>query len=154
MLGIYELKGDTLKLCFDTNRNTRPKEFKTTPKSGFLLAVYQRAKQPQTEGPDLSGVYDCEGMQFDGKKYKAKVEIERLGDAYSVTWAHGLGRAHLGIGIRKGNLLSVCFAARTQEGVMTGIAVYEIDKDAKLHGDWTELGGVGIVQTETLTPQK
>src|ERR1043166_5180599 len=44
MLGIYELKDDTIKVCFDPEGKTRPTEFKTTPDSGRFLAVVKREK--------------------------------------------------------------------------------------------------------------
>jgi uncharacterized protein (TIGR03067 family) len=40
-LGIYELEGDTLKVCFDTE-GERPKEFAIEAKSGKTLFVLQR----------------------------------------------------------------------------------------------------------------
>jgi uncharacterized protein (TIGR03067 family) len=44
--GIYELEGDTLKLCFARPRQTRPTEFTTKQGTGVLLAVYKRKKAP------------------------------------------------------------------------------------------------------------
>jgi uncharacterized protein (TIGR03067 family) len=43
MLGIYELKGDTLKVCFDPKGKERPKEFSS--KDGRLTAVVEREKK-------------------------------------------------------------------------------------------------------------
>jgi uncharacterized protein (TIGR03067 family) len=42
--GIYELKGNDLKLCFTRPDNERPKEFKSEAGSGCVLAVLKRAK--------------------------------------------------------------------------------------------------------------
>ncbi len=42
--GIYELKGDSLKLCFARPGDERPTEFTTKKGTGFLLAVYERRK--------------------------------------------------------------------------------------------------------------
>lgn len=149
LVGIYELKGDTLRMCLDPKGRTRPTEFKAPEKSGLLLTVYKREK-PQTDEPDIAGTYLCEGTQLEGLKYKARVEITKLGDSYSVKWTRGLDMAHLGVGIRKGNLLSVCFLT----GKGAGIAVYRIEKGPKLIGEWTELGGIGLIQAETLTREK
>jgi uncharacterized protein (TIGR03067 family) len=43
--GIYELVGDTLKLCFARPCDERPKEFTTKSGTGFLFCVYKRPKR-------------------------------------------------------------------------------------------------------------
>lgn len=53
-LGIYELAGDTWRLCLATRGRTRPAGFATTPSSGFALETLTRdtaasAKQPPPE---------------------------------------------------------------------------------------------------------
>jgi uncharacterized protein (TIGR03067 family) len=44
ILGIYEIDGDRLKVCFDPEGKKRPTEFKTVAGSQTTLAVYKRAK--------------------------------------------------------------------------------------------------------------
>src|SRR5262245_44431979 len=39
---IYELDGDTLKICYDLSGKGRPKEFKTKAGSNDLLVIYKR----------------------------------------------------------------------------------------------------------------
>jgi uncharacterized protein (TIGR03067 family) len=147
MLGIYEFKGNTLRVCFDTQGSYRPMDFKAKGE-GLMVAVYKRDKA--AEDPEIVGVYQCEGVELDGNKYSSKVEIQRLGEAYSVRWSKGVAQMHVGVGVRKGNLLSVSFLNKS----MAGIVVYQIGKDRKLHGEWTEFGGIGILRTETLTPKE
>jgi uncharacterized protein (TIGR03067 family) len=43
--GIYELEGDTLKLCFARPDDERPKEFTSKSGTGFLFCVYKRQKR-------------------------------------------------------------------------------------------------------------
>jgi uncharacterized protein (TIGR03067 family) len=43
MLGIYELKGSTMKVCFDPKGKARPTDF--TAKEGHFVAVVQREKK-------------------------------------------------------------------------------------------------------------
>ena len=42
--GIYELDGDTLKICYDLSGKARPKEFKTAAGTQLFLATYKRKK--------------------------------------------------------------------------------------------------------------
>jgi hypothetical protein len=42
--GIYDLEGDTLKLCFARPVQERPKEFTTKSGTAFLVCVYKRHK--------------------------------------------------------------------------------------------------------------
>jgi uncharacterized protein (TIGR03067 family) len=44
MLGIYEIDGDTLKVCFDPEGKTRPTEFKSPPGSKNFFNVHKRVK--------------------------------------------------------------------------------------------------------------
>ena len=43
MLGIYEFKGDTFKVCFDPQGKERPRDF--TPKAGRFVGVIRREKK-------------------------------------------------------------------------------------------------------------
>jgi uncharacterized protein (TIGR03067 family) len=42
---IYELKGDTLKICYDLSGKQRPSEFKTEKGTKLYLVTYQREKK-------------------------------------------------------------------------------------------------------------
>src|SRR5262245_53406942 len=44
ILGIYEISGDTFKVCFDPEGKKRPTEFKTVSGSQTTLVVHKRAK--------------------------------------------------------------------------------------------------------------
>jgi uncharacterized protein (TIGR03067 family) len=41
---IYELDGDTLRICYDLSGQQRPAEFKSPPATKLYLVTYQRAK--------------------------------------------------------------------------------------------------------------
>src|SRR6478736_6920194 len=42
---IYELKGDTLRICYDLSGQKRPTEFKSTAGTKLYLVTYSRKKQ-------------------------------------------------------------------------------------------------------------
>src|SRR5262249_25292680 len=103
MQGIYELNGDSLKICLDTEGQERPKEFKTAPKSGFKLMVLKRIRA-KGEDTELVGDYRSETTELDGKKHTLDVRIDRVGDAYLVTYMKGKAIGFVGIGLRKGDV--------------------------------------------------
>lgn len=43
--GIYELDGDTYKVCFAPPGKERPKEFAAKPGSGYTLHIWKREKK-------------------------------------------------------------------------------------------------------------
>jgi uncharacterized protein (TIGR03067 family) len=43
--GIFELDGDTLKVCSDGQGKKRPTEFKTAPDTGLMMVVAKRVKK-------------------------------------------------------------------------------------------------------------
>jgi uncharacterized protein (TIGR03067 family) len=149
MRGIYFLKDNVFKVCIDPEGNERPKEFKTTADSGMYFAVYKRVL-PTGEEVDITGQYKAESMQINGEKQTADVEIKRLGDCYLVKWSKGILDAYVGIGLRKGEVLAVCWANQGQ----IGACLYQIEKGPRLVGEWTMLGGAGVVQRETMVRRK
>ncbi len=44
LLAIYDVKGDTLRICYDLSGKNRPTEFTSSKEQPFFLVVYQRAK--------------------------------------------------------------------------------------------------------------
>jgi uncharacterized protein (TIGR03067 family) len=44
ILAIYELTGDTLKVCYDIKGAGRPTKFESTKENEFLIFVYKRKK--------------------------------------------------------------------------------------------------------------
>ena len=55
MLGIYELEGNTMRLCYDLQGKSRPTEFKSEPGTGRVLTVYLRTnpKEPSRNNLDV-----------------------------------------------------------------------------------------------------
>lgn len=44
ILAIYEINGDTVRICYDLSGAARPTEFKTKPDTKLFLATYKRDK--------------------------------------------------------------------------------------------------------------
>jgi uncharacterized protein (TIGR03067 family) len=45
ILAIYELTGDSLRICYDLEGNTRPTEFRTNPGTKLFLVLYKKVTQ-------------------------------------------------------------------------------------------------------------
>jgi uncharacterized protein (TIGR03067 family) len=147
--GIYSLEGDTLKLCFDPKGNTTPKDFKPDAKDGFILIVAKKPKPPADETIDIVGKY--RSRLVDGKTgvvTVADVFIEKRGDSYTMTYKHEDKVLFVGTALRKGDILSACWAS----GMQVGVSVYKIEAGPKLVGEFTILGSIGATGKETLTP--
>lgn len=146
MLGIYTLEGDALKMCFHLPGDERPKDFTAPAGSRRLLMVAKRIRV-KDEQPDLAGAYRSVSTEIDGSKHVAEAEIERMGDAYLVTYKRGAGVAYVGIGLRKGNVFCLSWISQGQAGV----TLYTIESGHRLIGHYTQLGGPGIISEEVLT---
>jgi uncharacterized protein (TIGR03067 family) len=44
ILAVYEIKDDTLRVCYDLSGKARPKEFKTKADTQLFLVEYKREK--------------------------------------------------------------------------------------------------------------
>lgn len=147
MLGIYEVKGDTLKICIDPEGEGRPSKFVAKTETSQFVAVYKRVK-PSDEKIEIAGKYKSVSDGPDGKKQTMLAEIQKRGDAYLVRWLTEEGNlAYVGTGIRQGDVLSVAWVNRGS----VGISVYKIAKGPKLTGQYTDVGGPGLLPRETLT---
>jgi len=72
--GIYELNGDTLRLCFPLRSKERPAALASKPGSGLMLQVFQREKQDVKEALveagrlELTGTWQAVSYSLDGNK--------------------------------------------------------------------------------------
>ncbi len=108
-----------------------------------LTAPAARSAEP----PELSGVYRCDGANPDGSPYRGVVEIAKNHDTFHVRWSFPDGRSAFGVGFVRSNALSVSYFG---SGI-AGLAIYKIEENEQLVGEWTVAGADGTVYTETLT---
>lgn len=90
---------------------------------------------------DISGVYQCDGLNGDGSRYNGFVVIAKHRDTYRVQWIFESRRGAAGIGIREGDTLAVSYFG--------GLVIYRID-GAQLTGRWTVPDAEGVLSSETL----
>lgn len=146
LLGVYELGPDSLTLCYDPKGQTRPASAKPDPKEGMTVAVLRRPRPPADE-VEIAGKYTSEVVDPDGKSLVTEAVIERRGDGYLVTYQKDGKLMFVGTAIRKGDQLSMCWMS----GGQAGVSVYKIEKGPKLTGEFTTLGGLGVVGKEVMT---
>lgn len=151
LLGVYELKNNSLKIAFDPEGQVRPKEIKADGEAGVTYIMLRRPKPPADETIDIVGKYRSELTEPNGKVAVTDAVIERRGDAYLVTYTQGEKLLFVGTALRKGDQLSMCWVSSGQAGV----SVYRIEKaekGARLTGEYTTLAGIGVTGREVLTP--
>ncbi len=96
----------------------------------------------------VGGTYSVHGTNADGSSYSGTAEITWNGPACSISWQTG-GSNSTGACLLTGN----SFGAAYQLGDAPGLAVYELQPDGTLKGQWTTIGAPGI-GSETLSPSK
>jgi hypothetical protein len=94
--------------------------------------------------PDLAGTYRCNGVNPDGSKYEAIVQITKRDGTFRVEWIMDGGTV-TGVGIYSGGVFAASYF-----GGAPAVVVYKVDGD-RLVGEWTMGGIEGAVYTETLT---
>ena len=80
-----------------------------------------------TEIVQIAGMYDAEGMNADGTKYKGQVAVVQNDDTVQMTWAIGT-ETFYGVGILEGRVLTVEWGDTTP-------MVYVVMEN-ELHGIW------------------
>ena len=104
----------------------------------FALLVASFALAGPVNAEDLQGTYRVTGSSANGSNpYTGTVVVVERGDTFQVAWSIG-GTRHIGTGILNGTILSVVYQPERQAA---GIAVYQVDPDGTLYGQWSPLGG-------------
>ena len=96
----------------------------------------------------VGGPYSVAGTNADSSSYAGTAEITWNGAACSISWQTG-GSSSAGTCLLTGN----AFGAAYQLGDTSGLAVYQLQPDGTLKGQWTTIGAPGI-GSETLSPSK
>ena len=98
-----------------------------------LTAILAPAK-----AADIDGEYAVYGHEMADGRYTGKAAVAKSGDTYTVVWVFG-NDIHRGTGILNGDTFSVIFFVR--QSPVPGLAVYRIEEDGTLTGQFTVLGG-------------
>ena len=96
----------------------------------------------------VGGTYSASGTNADGSSYTGTAEITLNGPACSISWQTG-GSSLAGTCL----LTGTAFGASYQLGDTPGHAVYQLQPDGTLIGQWTTIGAPGV-GSETLSPSK
>lgn len=112
---------------------------------GPLLAIGLAAA---ASAQSVGGSYSVTGTNADGSSYTGTAEITLNGPACSISWQTG-GSSSAGTCLVTGN----AFGASYQLGDTSGLAVYQLQPDGALIGQWTTIGANGV-GSETLSPSK
>ena len=107
-----------------------------------LLGAAGSAAPP--DPPDLVGTYRCNGVNPDGSKYEAVVEITKREGTFRVAWIMDGGTV-MGVGIYSNGVFAASYF-----GGAPAVVVYKVDGD-RLVGEWTMGGIEGSLYSETLT---
>jgi hypothetical protein len=108
-----------------------------------LLGVAGSAAPPEPP-PDLVGTYRCNGVNPDGSKYEAVVEITKRDGTFRVAWIMDGGTV-MGVGIFSNGVFAASYF-----GGAPAVVVYKVEGE-RLVGEWTMGGIEGAIYTETLT---
>jgi hypothetical protein len=104
----------------------------------LLAALFLTACITPAPAADLDGEYEVYGHEMADGRYTGKAAVQKSGDTYTVVWVFGQD-VHRGTGILNGNTFSVIFFVR--QSPVPGLAVYKIEGDGTLTGQFTVLGG-------------
>jgi hypothetical protein len=110
------------------------------------LVGHTAALPAAAEPAALAGVYECQGIGADGRRYRGAVVIEPDGNRFLLQWYVSAELTAVGLGIREGNVLGVSFFSADAGGVV----LYRIDGQ-RLVGHWSAPLTNGQVFEETLT---
>ena len=104
----------------------------------LLAALWFTACMLPAAAAELDGEYEVYGHEMADGRYSGKAAVQKSGDTYTVVWVFGQD-VHRGTGILSGDNFSVIFFVR--QSPVPGLAVYKIEADGTLTGQFTVLGG-------------
>lgn len=120
---VYAVEGKKLTGVWTTGSQSLGSEFAT-----------------QTSGRGLPGTYSVNGTTESGGAYKGSLTITDRGGVYQFSW--DVGTKYEGIGIRKGDLVSVAWAGSSKDNC--GVIQYEITNNGLANGIWGTYGTSGL----------
>jgi uncharacterized protein (TIGR03067 family) len=93
-LGIYELDGDTWKICLTIGAKNRPKTFATRAGSGLGLEILKRELSGQAPEPPHADMGKQESIKNDyGERARLQEDVARLEGEWAMVWGEFAGQA-------------------------------------------------------------
>ena len=112
--------------------------------AGLLLLPFSAA--PALAQRD--GIYDVTGTNLDGTPYTGVAQIQQSGLAsFAIIWRIG-NQLVEGVGFASGRTIAVAYGLSQRPG----IAIYTLNPDGSMDGEWTIIGAPAIA-TERLVPR-
>ena len=106
----------------------------------------------QPDAPDLTGIYEVQGIQISGEKrvpYSSMAILKKIPetDKYVAQWTGGIGNNITGIGHLTNGKLTLAW----KSGELLGVTEYKVGEKGTLRGQWYTNKGIDVWHTETLT---
>ena len=115
----------------------------------FMDKILSSPSIANVDESDFVGDYFYEMTLPENNKETGKVIVIKYNSIYYLQWTRDDGPVYTGIGIRKGNVLSVCYSYSLFTKGERGVSIYWISDEKEISGEWTILGDTATdIQTD------
>ena len=106
----------------------------------FMDKILSSPSIVNVDESDFVGDYFYEMTLPENNKETGKIIVRKHNSIYYLQWTRDDGPVYTGIGIRKGNGLSVCYSYSLFREGERGVSIYWISDGKEISGEWTFLG--------------
>ena len=112
-----------------------------SPNDDFMPVDSDISPNSDTGETDFVGEYTYRLTLPGGAIETGEVVVKRKKSIYYIKWTRDDGPIYFGIGIKTGNLMSVCYSYSISDSGERGVTVYTLSSEQKISGRWTYMGG-------------